>query len=226
MTYLWQKFNIKTFPSETIVFRNGAYQPELSSLKSCTIDKKYDLPVHIIYIGEIEGENNLEINIKIPDQEVFLTANTINKNPAFLNIFIKNTGEKSFFNGKILIENHSRLYINVRGYHSASDTGIIILTKLIAHADSISKLTGIAEIKKNCADCNSDIGFCALAAPLARIEFAPKQFIHNIPAAAGHSASIYKGSCRQVEYLHEAGLSGAKTNAILTEAFANDFDLF
>ena len=30
MSYLWQEFNIKTFPAETLVFRNGLFCEELS----------------------------------------------------------------------------------------------------------------------------------------------------------------------------------------------------
>ena len=59
---MWNEFNIKTFPAETIVFRDGVYCPDLSTIKSTIIDKKYDLPVHIIYVGEIVDKNELNIN--------------------------------------------------------------------------------------------------------------------------------------------------------------------
>ncbi|MDR1337479.1 MAG: SufD family Fe-S cluster assembly protein [Rickettsiales bacterium] len=219
MNYLWQEFNIKTFPAETIVFKDGVFMPELSTLESCIIDKKYDLPVHIIYAGEIAGENNINIEINIPGQKVFLTAKIQNNLPAFLNIFVKNTGKKSFFRGQVLAQNYSELNISAHGHHLAPETGIILSTKVVAHSGSVSKLTGAAEIEKNCTDCDSDIGFSALAAPNARIEFTPKQLIRSTPAAAGHSASLYRGSRHQIEYLRESGLSGAEVKAVLEEAF-------
>lgn len=224
--YLWQEFNIKTFPAETIVFQDGVFMPELSTLESAIIDKKYDLPVHIIYIGEIGGEKKLDIEINVPDQEVFLTVKIQNHFPAFLNIYVKNTGTKSFLRGKVMAQNYSTFDLNVRGHHLAPDTGIVILTKLVAHANSVSKLTGTAEIKPNCSGCDSDVGFCALAAPNAKIEFTPKQLIKSVPERAEHSASIYRGTRPQVEYLRESGLSTAEIKTVLQEAFMNDFDLF
>ncbi|MDR0726629.1 MAG: hypothetical protein LBF37_01035, partial [Rickettsiales bacterium] len=147
--------------------------PDLSTLKSAIIDKKYDLPIHIIYIGEISGENNLDIEINVPDTNVFLTVKTQNHFPAFLNIYVKNTGVNSFFKGKILVQNYDKLTVNTRGHHLASDTGIIFLTKLVAHSNSISKLIGIADIEPNCENCDSDVGFSALAAPQAFVQFDP-----------------------------------------------------
>ena len=67
---MWDEFNIKTFPAETIVFRDGVFCPDLSTLESTNVDKKYDLPVHIIYIGEIAGKCRLEINIGAENQSV------------------------------------------------------------------------------------------------------------------------------------------------------------
>lgn len=224
--YLWQEFNIKTFPAETIVFLDGVFRPELSTLESATIDQKHDLPVHIIYAGEIADENNLDIDIKVADQKVFLTAKVKNKKPAFLNIFIKNTGKKSFFQGRVLVENYSELDVYTKGHHLAPDTEIIIMTKLLAHVGTKSKLIGDAEIEKDCPNCNSDIGFSAMAASDAKIEFAPKQFIKTPPESAKHSASIYKGSQSQIDYLRQTGLGGAEVKAALEEAFANDFGLF
>ena len=82
MSYMWNEFNIKTFPAETIVWRDGVYNAELSTLKNATIDKKLDRPVHIIYVGEIAGENNLNIDISAFNQPVFLSVNIKNKKPA------------------------------------------------------------------------------------------------------------------------------------------------
>ena len=92
MSYLWNEFNIKTMPAETLVYCNGLFREDLSTITDCNISKNYDLPVHIIYVGQIERENTLNINITAENQPVFLSVNIENKNPAFLNIFIKNTG--------------------------------------------------------------------------------------------------------------------------------------
>ena len=46
---MWNEFNIKTFPAETIVYRDGEYVPELSTLTNDAINDTFDLPVHIIY---------------------------------------------------------------------------------------------------------------------------------------------------------------------------------
>ena len=222
MQYLWEEFNIKTFPAETIVFRDGVFMPDLSTLKSATIDKKHDLPIHIIYVGKIAGENNLEINVNVADTNVFLTAKIKNEKPAFLNIYVKNTGKNSFVRGKILADNSSELKIYKKGNHLAENTGIILQTKLIAHDNSKTRLIGIAEIARNCPNCDSDIGFSAIAAQNAMVEFFPAQLISSIPTAAEHSASIYRGTHHQIQYLRSAGLDDTEIKTALREAFIND----
>ena len=72
------------------MFRDGVFCPELSTLAGTDIDKKYNLPVHIIYVGEIAGKNELSINISAAGQKVFLSLRVKNKLPAFFDIFIKN----------------------------------------------------------------------------------------------------------------------------------------
>lgn len=226
MNYLWQEFNIKTFPAETIVFRDSVFQPELSTLESLSISKHYNKPIHIIYVGEIEGDKKLNIDISVPDQEVFLSVKIQNKKPAFLNIFITNTGKKSSFIGKIIAQNYSELKIEKFGHHKESDTIIKIDTKVIAHKDSISKLSGTAKIDKNIQNCDSDITFSALADKSAQIEFLPAQLISSVPQSADHSASIYKATNTQIEFLQESGLSTTEVKKVLEEAFINDSDLF
>lgn len=226
MNYLWQEFNIKTFPAETIVYRDGVFIPELSTLKSTVIDKKYDLPVHIIYFGEIEGNKKLDIIVSVPDQEVFLTAKIQNKKPAFLNIFIKNTGKNSFLRGKIIAQNFSDLKLEEFCHHTESDTEIKIHTKIVAHQNSDTKITGTAKIDTCLKDCDSDITFSSLADKSARIEFLPSQLISSPPLSAGHSASVYKANNHQIEYLCESGLSILEIKEVLEEAFINDLDLF
>lgn len=226
MSYMWEKFNIKTFPAETIVFCDGLFCPDLSTLENTDINKKYSLPVHIIYVGELSGENELNINLSAKNQNVFLDLKIKNKKPAFLNIFIKNTGKNSEFRGHVMLENNADLTFNCEAKHSASDTTILVNTKLLAGKNSKSKLSGTAIIDKNCENANSDISFSALSDETARIEFLPAQRISAAPQKADHSAFIYTPQDVQIEYLRSAGLSGAEANQAMIEAFKNDFSLF
>ena len=226
MSYMWENFNIKTFPAETIVYRDGLFCPELSTLKNTDIDKNYDLPVHIIYVGEITDKNELDVNISAQNQKVFLSMKIKNKKPAFLNIFIKNAGKKSDFRGHILLENFDTLNFNCTAEHNSPDTVILVKTKLLAHKDSISKLSGTAIINKSSENVDSDISFSALADKSAKISFLPAQRISAVPHTADHSASIYQPSAPQIEYLREAGLSSAEVLDTLSEAFIKDFSLF
>ncbi len=231
MNYLWQEFNIKTFPSETIVFRDGVFQPELSTVRESDfnnpesdiiINKVHDLPIHIIYIGEIDGQHNIKINLSAPEQPVFLTVKIQNKKPAFLNIFVKNTGKNSEFNGNILAQNYSELLVETTGLHMAPDTNIFIKTKVVAHKSTDTKLTGAAIIEPVCKNCKSDIEFSVLADPSAKIMFEPKQLISAAPESAEHSASLYKGTAPQIEYLRTTGMGTLEIKKILEEAFINN----
>lgn len=226
MSYLWQDFNIKTFPAETIVFRNGLFMPELSTLENTDINKTYDKPVHIIYIGEISDENNLDVNLLSDNQKVFISVKIQNKNPAFFNILLKNTGKKSEIKTSIICQNYSNLEINCKAEHKQSDTCIIVKSKLLAHKDSYSKLTGTAIINKNCENTISDISFGAMVDKSAKIQFMPAQRIQSIPTQADHSAYIYQANDFQINYLRQAGLSGKEVKEVLEEAFLNEIDLF
>ena len=223
---MWDEFNIKTFDAETVVYRDGVYCPELSTIVGTDFDKKYDRPIHIIYVGDIAGNCRLNVNIFVENQPVFLSAKIKNKKPAFLNIFIKNAGKNSEFRGHVIIHNENNIKFNCNALHTAPDTTILLKTKLIAGRNSVSKLTGTAEIEKNCNDVNSDISFCALADKTARIEFMPAQRISAVPTSAEHSASIYQPTVQQIEYLRGSGLSGAEVDSAMREAFVNDLDLF
>ena len=226
MSYMWDEFNIKTFDAETVVYRDGVFCPELSTIVGTDFYEKYNKPVHIIYVGEIAGETRLNVNIFAQNQPIFLSARIKNKKPAFLNIFIKNAGKNSEFRGHIMLENFNDIKFNCVGNHVVSDTTILVKTKLLAERNSISKLSGTAIIDKNCNGVISDIGFSALADKTARIEFMPAQRISAVPASAEHSASIYQPTLSQIEYLHGAGLSHMETDTALREAFMNDFSLF
>lgn len=226
MSYLWKEFNIKTFPAETIVFRNGEYAPELSTIPYAAIDVNYDLPVHVIYIGEIIGEKNLNLDVLTDNQSVFLTVKLKNKKSAFLNIFIKNAGKNSEILSHILIENNGDFTFNCVAEHVSDNTAVLIQTKLLAGKNSKTKLTGTAVIKQDVLETKSDISFSAMAEKSARIEFAPRQRISSAPIAADHSASIYAASAPQITYMRSAGLSGAEVDNVMREAFENSFTLY
>jgi len=226
MSYMWENFNIKPFVSETIVYRDGKYCPELSTLQDGPINKNYDLPVHIIYVGEISGKCRLDIDINIPNQKVFLSVNVKNKLPAFFNVFIKNTGKNSEIRGHILMDNYDNLTFDCNAHHLSANTGILLQNKLIANKNSVSKLSATAIINKGCENCNSDINFSAISHNDAKIEFLPAQRISSIPENAGHSASIFLPKPIQIQFLRESGLSTAEITNVMRDAFINDFSLF
>lgn len=222
MSYMWNEFNIKTFPAETIVYRDGVYCPELSTLPDAPINKNYDLPVHVIFVGEIDGENNLNIAVGAENQKVILSVNLKIKKPAFLNIFIKNAGKNSYINGTVLMDNYSELTYKCAAHHLYENTGILIKNKLIGRQNSYSKLSGTAIIDKDCEKCDSDVGFVAMVEDGAKIEFMPEQRISAVPFSAEHSASIFKPTKAQIFYLRGAGLSGAEVDTVLKEAFLSE----
>ena len=228
MSYLWQEFNIKTFESETLVFKDGIFRAELSDYESgyfdvqkntIYINKKSDLPIHIIYIGEIAGNIDLNIDISVQNQNIICTAKIINKKPAFLNFFIKNTGKNSVFNGQIIVQNYNSLKIDVKSQHFCENTGIFVKTRVLAHKNSETVLNGYAVIDKNSPECDSDISFSVMADESAKITLKPMQFIKSVPNNATHSASLYKPNDNQIEYLRESGLSGNQVKQVLEEAF-------
>lgn len=231
MSYLWQEFNIKTFPAETLVFRNGVFCPDLSEYESVKYDenknliktiKKSKLPVHIIYIGEISGKIDINIDINIEKSRFFMTAKISNKKPAFLNIFIKNTGKNSFFDGKIIAKNTGILEINEISEHISSNTGIFLKNRVVAYKNSETVLKGYAKIKKDAVDCDSDISFSVLADKKAKITMVPTQYINSVPKSASHSASLYKPTENQINYLRTSGLSEKEINYILEQAFTEE----
>lgn len=222
MSYMWNEFNIKTFPAETIVYRDGLYCPELSTIDAGPINNNYDLPIHIIYIGEISDENTLNININCDNQIVYLSVNIKNKKPAFFNIFIKNTGKNSELHGGVILDNYSKLTYNCNAHHYMENTTILVKTKLIANKKSESKISGSAIIESNCKNCKSDINLSALSEPDAKIEFIPAQYISSEPIYADHSASIYKPSDAQILYLRQMGLGIIEIKEIIREAFIKD----
>lgn len=227
MSYIWQDFNIKTFPAETVVFRDGLFCPELSTLDSPIISKNYDLPVHFIYIGELSGKNVLDvvINENIKNQTIFLSCKVKVNSGAEFSISVKNNGNGTDFRGFVIIQNRANVKFNVDAHHLSKNTGIFIKTRLVAYKNSVSELNGTAHIYKYCEDSRSGIEFSALADENAKIIFRPQQNISAIPEYAAHSANIAHYTAPQIEYLHQSGLTDSEIHNILSEAFLNDTDL-
>ncbi len=228
MSYIWNKFNIKTFPAETIVYCDGNYQEQFSTLTEFgALSKKYDLPVHIIYVGKIQRENTLNINLNTDNQPVFLSVNVSNDSPAILNIFIKNAGENSDIRGHIMLKNYSDLVVNIIGEHIVKNSGILLQTKVIGAKNSYSKISAVAIVEKNCENIVSDVRMSGHALDTtAKIRFIPRQCISSVPKSAEHSAYLFHENPAQELYLRGAGLSGAEVKDTMVEAFINDFNLF
>lgn len=223
---MWNEFNIKTFPAETIVYRDGVYCPDLSTIDNGPINTTYKLPVHIIYTGEISEKNQLGIEVGAKNQRVFISVNVkIKKNTDF-NILIKNAGQGSDIRGHVILDNYSDLKYNCDAQHLFKNTSVLIKTKLIARKNSKSRLYGVANIAKNIPDCVSDISLAAISEQDAIIEFMPAQRISSVPNAADHSASIYKPTDSQILYLRENGLGIIEIQDVIKESFVNDLDLF
>ncbi|MBP5485932.1 MAG: SufD family Fe-S cluster assembly protein [Alphaproteobacteria bacterium] len=225
---MWNNFNIKTFPSETLVYVDGIFRPEFSTLDETEIfSKKYDLPIHIIYTGKIERENTLNINIIIENQPVFLTVDVENNFPGFLNIFIKNAGKNSELRGHIMVKNYSDFACKIITEHDNADTGILLQTKIIGYKNSYSKISATAIINKNCPNTKSDIRLAGYTTDKsAKIRFIPSQRIKSVPNFAEHSAYMMHITEPQENYLRSAGLSGTEVKETITEAFIKDFNLF
>ena len=228
MSYMWNNFNIKTFPAETIVYRDGYYQEQFSTLpEQDFILNKYDLPIHIIYVGRIERDNVLNINLMAASQPVFLTVDIENNLPAFLNIFIKNAGKNSEIRGHILCKNSSDLAVKIVAEHDAPENAILVQTKVICKKDSYSLLSGTTYINQNCVGVRSDIQFAGYATDSsAKIKFIPSQRILATPEYADHSAYMFNVKPDTENYLRTCGLSGAEVKNAMIEAFKNDFNLF
>jgi len=230
MSYLWQEFNIKTFPAETLVFRDGEYLDDLSeheninfdkTKKLISVDKKPELPVHIIYIGEISGNIDLNIDVNTEKANIVLDIKTTNKKPTFFNIFVKNAGKNSVINGQIIDKNFDKLKINISGQHLEENTGIFIKTRVVAYKNTITELQGCAKIEKSAQNSDSDISFSVMADESARVMMKPTQYINSVPKNASHGASLYKPTENQINYLRTSGLGSVEIKQVMEEAFLN-----
>ena len=230
MSYLWQEFNIKTFPAETLVFRDGQFCEDLSEYESAeftaeknliSVNKTPKLPIHIIYIGEIAGNIELNVDINAENSNIIMDFKTVNKKPAFLNIFVKNNAENSVFDGQIIDKNYKELKINVIGQHFVKNTGIFVKTRVAAYKNTITDLSGSAKIEKNAPECDSDISFYVMADESAKVILKPTQYINSVPKKASHSAALYKPNENQINYLRSSGLGSIEINQVMEEAFFN-----
>ena len=136
-----------------------------------------------------------------------------------MNIFIKNAGKESVFDGNIIVQNYKDIEINAKGEHFCENTGVFIKTKVLAHKNTKTVLNGYAVINKNIDFCDSDVSFSVMADETAKIILKPTQYIQSVPKNAIHSASIYKPNENQINYLRMAGFGGAEVKKILEDAF-------
>ena len=207
MKKIFSKFNISKFLSYEIIFKDSKLlsniKDNIIEIKNTNIDinKKITLPIHIIYIGDILKDNNLNININ-------------------------NNGKNSKFKGKIIIKNESILDIKENCNHLNKNTEIILYTRIINLKNSNSRISAVANIEKNLKECISDINFSAIADINSKIDFLPVQYIKSIPISADHSASLYKENQKQTEYLKNSGLNKNRINKILKESFIKDIEIF
>jgi hypothetical protein len=233
MQYLWEKFNIKTFPAHSVIFVDGIFQPDISDCEKCTVrmldniteivaDSPDDLPVHIVSLGEITGNRKIFLKIFSENIHVFLTAKNEFHVPAFLTVFIENTGKNSTFTGSLVLQNHSDLKLDIGASHLAPNACVFVKTRVLAHQNSTTDLHATANIVADCPGCESDISFTAMCAPdIKSIKMSPNQKIASIPESAEHSAAIYRGTKLQIEFLSAAGLDAQQIKQTLEEAFLN-----
>jgi hypothetical protein len=209
--------NIRTFPANTRVYRNGVFAPDLSDESMGA-----DFPLHIIHIGKIEGVHNWFIDVFDP-RDVFLTARIEADGDAKINLEINLNLENIGFDGKIFIKNAGDLTLNVIGNNNKSGTKIKCHAKLFAAAASRNNLSGLANIPSEIANAETDIAFSALCERGVKLlKMSPAQRISSVPENAGHSASIYRPAPAQIQYLETAGLSARESAELLDRVFMEE----
>jgi SUF system FeS cluster assembly, SufBD len=218
MTYLFDDFkNIRTFPANTRVYRDGVIMPEL-----CDNTYGPNAPLHIIHIGHISGVQNWFIDMN-DVKTVYLTARVSIDDSAKIRIEINANQENQEFDGRLFINNSGDLDLNIVANNNKSYTHVHCETKLFAMANSKNNMAGTANIPSDVIDTDSDIGFSALCAKnVASLRMAPAQRISSVPKSATHSASIYHPTAAQVKYLEMAGISDDQATDLLNKAFMED----
>lgn len=218
MTYLFDDFkNIRTFPANTQVYRDGVLVPDL-----CDNTHGPDAPLHIIHIGKITGQKNWFIDMN-DTKPVFFTARITTDGTTKIRIEINANLENQGFDGKLFINNGGDLDLNIVANNNKSYTTISCNAKLFAMTNSMSNLIGTANIPSDVIETNSDIGFSALCAKnVGMLKMSPAQKISSIPKSATHSASIYHPAPAQVKYLEMAGLSDGDATELLNRAFMEE----
>lgn len=214
--------NIRSFPANTLVYKDGEFVPELSTDVK---EKRPDLPFHIIYTGKITGEHNWTIP-ESPDKpepnQIFITARLETYGTTKITLHIESSCTGQRFDGKIIIKNAGNLGLKVVGDNLHNDTEIKCQTKMFAGKDSESRLIGIANIPNGLMGASTDIGFSVLCDRPSFLEISPTQRISSVPKFAGHSASIYHPTCSQIRYLETAGMTDAESTALLNAAFMEE----
>jgi hypothetical protein len=216
MSYLFDDFKgIRTFPSETRVFVDGVFAPELS-------ESNPDLPLHIIHVGKIAGGHVWKIDMDDP-RDVFLTARIDVAACAEIKIEINANVPGRRFDGKVIVKNTGSFALFATGSNNAAATKIALDAKLFAGAGSENTLSGTAVVPRGADDCVSDISLAALCDPrMASLRMSPSQRIAGADAAAGHSASIWRPAPAQIRYLETAGLTSAAAADLLNKVFLEE----
>jgi hypothetical protein len=217
MTYFFDQFkNIRTFPARSRVFHDGNPVPELSD------ESDPALPLHIIHLGELSGVQNWFIDMN-DAENVFFTAKITTSGETKIRMEINTNLPNLEFDGKLIIKNAGILDLDISGNNNRDGTKIKIETKLFAAADSENSLIGTANVPAGVEDIETDIGFSALLGKnVKKLVMSPRQKISGVPKSAGHSASIFNPTSKQIQYLSTAGLSDAEAVELMNKVFMEE----
>jgi len=210
---MWDKFNIPTFPSETIVFLDGEFRSDLSTAESLDI-KASKLPTHIIIQGGAKLPEKITLH---KGAKVYLTALiTGGKN----RIEIDAVGQGAKFSAGIHLTNKDAAEIEIIANHSADNTEIKADIRFNAAHFSQTVANAVANIGANVKGAENSLNFWVLADKgVKHIRLSPNQFISSAPKSAVHGASVERGSPAQITFLKEQGLNSDEANEALREAF-------
>jgi hypothetical protein len=215
MNYLWNEFDIPTFPSKTLVFLDGVFRADLSTSESLEI-KADALPTHII----IKGGNRLPHEIVLDAGAVVYMTALINGGDNKVNIVAKGAGAR--FLAGIYIENDLFAKIDITANHLANDTEISADTRIFANKNSDTSAGVCANIGSNLIGVKNSLNFQVLADKnIKNLKITPNQFINSEKINASHGASMDTGSPEAIRFLEESGLNSDEVNTALIEAFRN-----